>query len=72
MRGEKADPRETAYRFMVANADGGNSPRAPISVVAHVDGTFEVVDGNATAQVIMLAGWSKIPCVIVDAETAGR
>lgn len=70
MRREKPDPRETAYRFMVANVNGENLPRAPISVTAQEDGTFEVVDGNATAQVIMLAGWNTIPCVIVDSHTS--
>lgn len=60
--GEKPDPRWTALERMVAAARGELARRPPCKVVASTaDGTFYVVDGNATVQVLMLAGWTEVP-----------
>jgi hypothetical protein len=69
LAGKKADPRETAAKAMGWGIDGDprntKGPREPLSVSDNGDGTFTVVDGNATAQAAMLAGWSRIPVRVV-------
>jgi hypothetical protein len=45
----------------------GAKPRAPLTVTANADGTFEILDGNATAQVLMLAGWQSVPVSVQPA-----
>jgi ppGpp synthetase/RelA/SpoT-type nucleotidyltranferase len=68
LRGAKADPRETAARAMGWEIDGdprSRKKRDPLSVSDNGDGTFTVVDGNATAQAAMLAGWKNIPVQVV-------
>ena len=69
LAGKKADPRETAAKAMGWGIDGDprntKGPREPISVSDNGDGTFTVVDGNATAQAAMLAGWSRIPVRVI-------
>lgn len=69
LAGKKADPRETAAKAMGWGIDGDprntKGPREPLSVSDNGDGTFTVVDGNATAQAAMLAGWSRIPVRVI-------
>jgi len=59
--GKKRDPRETAYLRMLDAAVGRIAPRPPITVIAEQDGRLRIIDGNATAQVLMLAGWAQVP-----------
>lgn len=66
MRGEKADPRQNAFHFMTAAAAGTNPRRAPLRVVAGGNARFWIIDGNATAQVLMFVGWQKVPVQIED------
>ena len=63
--GEKADPRQRAFDRMVAAARGSINRRAPLKAVQKPDGAFHVLDGNATAQVLMLAGWKRAPIELV-------
>jgi len=62
--GEKQDPRQTAYERMCSARAGKLSRRAPLMVRDDLNGTFIVLDGNATVQVLMLAGWKQIPVVV--------
>lgn len=58
--GQKADPRQTAINFMVSNLSGeAIGPRSPIELADNGDGTYTILDGNATAQGLMLAGWEN-------------
>ena len=63
--GLKADPRQTAANAMGWTITGDprnvKGPRAPLDVFANADGTFTIIDGNATAQAAMLAGWNTLP-----------
>jgi hypothetical protein len=63
--GEKPDPRQRAFDHMTAAGRGVIDRRAPLRVVEKPDGTFHVLDGNATAQVLMLAGWQSAPVELV-------
>lgn len=62
---ERPDPRQRAFDHMTAAARGLTDRRAPLRVVEKADGTFHVLDGNATAQVLMLAGWQGAPVELV-------
>jgi hypothetical protein len=64
--GLKDFPLKTAYKRMVQNAHRKmpEPGRAPINVVEMPDGTFEIEDGNATTQVLMLAGWKRVPAIV--------
>lgn len=63
--GQKKDPRQYAIDAMGYSLAGDprneKGPRAPLDVFANADGTFTIIDGNATAQAAMLAGWKTIP-----------
>ena len=63
--GLKADPRQTAANAMGQSITGDTrntkGPRAPLDVFANADGTYTIIDGNATAQAAMLAGWNTLP-----------
>ena len=65
---EKPDPRQRAFDQMVAAAQGLIDRRGPLKVVEKPDGTFTILDGNATAQVLMLAGWKEAPVELVSGE----
>lgn len=58
---QKRDPRQIAFERMVAAANGLIERRAPIKAIPKPDGRFHIEDGNATAQVLMLAGWKEAP-----------
>lgn len=49
-----------AVRYMRQAATGEIPVRAPISARPLEDGRFEVVDGNSTATVAILAGWRTL------------
>jgi len=61
LSGEKDDPRQTAFNRMLDAANGLIEKRGPVEVNIQDDGKLCVVDGNATVQVLMLAGWKQIP-----------
>jgi hypothetical protein len=66
--GQKDDPRLTAFRCMTAAAKGETKRRDPITTIRATDGTFLVLDGNATVQVLMLVGWDQAPIQLVRVE----
>ena len=66
--GKKPDPRQTAFDFMSSAALGLNAKRPPLSVHAGDGDSYRIVDGNATAQVLMLVGWNEVPVEIVQVE----
>lgn len=66
LAGMKADPRETALAHMRKAATEKRGGREPIKVSKHSDGLYYVIDGNATVQVLMMAGWSRVPVSIVE------
>lgn len=66
--GGKPDPQQRAFENMLAAARGLIDRRAPIKVVEQRDGTFHIVDGNATAQVLMLADWKEAPVELVSGD----
>ncbi len=65
LRGEKADPRQTAFNFMKAAALGQSAKRPPLKVWLEDENFHRIEDGNATAQVLMLVGWNEVPVEIV-------
>ena len=62
LAGEKNDPRENAFEFMKKAASNKIDKRAPIEVTSN----FHIIDGNATAQVLMLAGWKEVAVEIIN------
>lgn len=66
LAGAKADPRLVALSHMQNAAANKGRKREPIKVSQHSDGLFYVIDGNATAQVLMTAEWTEIPVWIVS------
>lgn len=70
LAGMKDDPRANAMKGMLKAIDEGGKKRDPLDVRANSDGTFTVIDGNATSQAAMLAGWKQVPVIIHDAEGA--
>lgn len=73
LAGEKPDPRQTAANWMLKaiEKDPSAKKRAPLDVADNGDGTFTIIDGNATAQAAMLAGWTKIPVRVVNQGVVG-
>lgn len=53
----------------VAGGVAGATPRAPIDVRDNGDGTFLIIDGNATHEAAIRLGWKKLPCKILTAAT---
>ena len=66
--GQKADPRQTAFKWMTAAAKGETKRREPITATSGSDGAFLVDDGNATIQVLMFVGWAEAPVEIVHID----
>jgi RNA polymerase sigma factor (sigma-70 family) len=65
--GKKADPRQTAINRMVSNLNGETfTPREPIDLADNGDGTYTIIDGNATSQGLMLAGWQNAVGVVKE------
>lgn len=68
LSGEKKDPRQTAFDWMLLAAKGETKKRAPIRVVPCADGKYRVDDGNATVQVLMIVKWNQVPAEIHQEE----
>jgi SPP1 gp7 family putative phage head morphogenesis protein len=64
--GIKPDPRIVASNYMYRTITKGGTARAPLEVYENKAGTYTIIDGNATAQAAMLAGWKKVPVVVVE------
>ncbi|MBK6751637.1 MAG: histidine phosphatase family protein [Acidobacteria bacterium] len=70
----RLSPVERAHRFMADLVNGvpGAGKRAPIEVRSNANGTYSVVDGNATTAVAKILGWKELPVhVIEDQAPAG-
>ena len=67
--GTKGFPVANAYKFMLQSQQGRSEKggREPLTVTRNADGTFEILDGNSTAQVLMLAGWKSVPVSVQGA-----
>ena len=61
---ENATSSPNALRRFAATAAGALSRRVPLSVVRNVDGTFHVVDGNASLTAAQAAGWKSLPVIV--------
>jgi N12 class adenine-specific DNA methylase/DNA repair protein RadC len=70
--GLKKDPRQNAADWILKAMQGepGAKKRAPLDVSANPDGTYTIIDGNATAQALMLAGWKAVPVMVRPAPLA--
>jgi hypothetical protein len=67
--GLKEDPRQTAFHRMTVAARDGSVGREPLKVRPAANGSFDVIDGNATAQVLMLVGWQEVPVQRIQIES---
>jgi hypothetical protein len=61
-----------ARRRMLDAAAGEIPRRAPLLVRERGDGTFDVLDGNATYAVALAAGWPDLPVVVEAERPEGR
>jgi hypothetical protein len=61
---KKDDPRHVALRHMEQAAANRTRKRVPLNVIEDADGLLFVIDGNATAQVLMMAQWLEVPVII--------
>ena len=68
LAGQKPDPRATVLARFADAAAGTLAKRAPITVEPR-DGRYYVKDGNATVQVLMLAGRRLVPAQILQPGT---
>lgn len=64
LAGRKPDPRATVLARFADAAAGRLAKRPPITVTQR-NGRYFVQDGNATVQVLMLAGWTHVPAQIL-------
>lgn len=71
-KGLKAHPVTTAAKFMAKAIAGEAERRDPISVRDNGNGTYEVLDGNATSQAAMMAGWDDMPVLIQGQDDMSR
>lgn len=67
--GLKEDPRQTAFHRMTVAGRDRSAGREPLKVRAVANGSFDVIDGNATAQVLMLVGWQEVPVQRIQIES---
>jgi hypothetical protein len=65
LAGQKADPRQKAAQGMLSALRGEGAARKPLTVYRNADGTYTIIDGNATAQAAMLAKWDKVAVEVV-------
>jgi hypothetical protein len=56
---------KAAMSYAKAAADGLMDKRKPISVRDNGDGTFSVLDGNATLGMAQTAGWAQLPVTVL-------
>lgn len=68
------NPVERAHQFMAAlvNEVPGAKRRAPVSVRSNSNGTYSVIDGNATTAVAKILGWKELPIHIVQDEISAE
>jgi hypothetical protein len=64
--GIKADPRQTAFDFMEKAVSTSGRKRSPLEVKRLPSGGYSILDGNATAQVLMFIKWSEVPVRIIE------
>jgi len=50
-----------------AKNDAAFRPRKPLYIADNGDGTYRVLDGNATTQAAKFVGWTQVPAIIADA-----
>lgn len=63
---------EKGHKIILWTMRSGEAERRdPISVRDNGDGTYEVLDGNATSQAAMMAMWDEIPVLIQGQESGG-
>jgi hypothetical protein len=55
-----------AYWIKTAQAEGLRPKRGPLLVHQTSATRFDIVDGNATAQVLMLVGWVVVPVIVTS------
>ncbi len=67
LAGLKSDPRQNAVTGLTNAFQGLGNKRKPLDVTRNADGTFTILDGNATAQALMLAGWKAVPVIFKTA-----
>jgi hypothetical protein len=63
--GQKQDSRLVAFNRMIEASKGKIAKRGPL-LVREVASRYELLDGNATGQLLMMAGWKKAPVTIID------
>ncbi len=63
---ENAKGAANAEKFMKQAAEGKTPKRDPIQVTPNPDGTYRVLDGNATTTTAKAQGWKDLPVRIVD------
>lgn len=68
------NPVERAHQFMaaLANKIPGAGRRDPLRVRSNSDGTYSVIDGNATTAVAKILGWKELPVHIVQGEISAE
>ena len=57
---------DRAELLMEQAAKGERPRRQPISVRAQSDGTYAILDGNATYAVALRSGWHALPAIVVS------
>lgn len=63
---------DRAYDNMskLAKNEEGAGKRAPLEVLDNGDGTYSVIDGNATLAVARNQGWKELPVAIHPADVS--
>ena len=66
--GERDHPVYRAYGYFrrAVEGDADVKPRAPITVRDNGDGTFTVIDGQATTSAAKILGWKVLPVQITE------
>lgn len=64
----KPDPVDKAISHIqgLALSKSGEKKREPLTVTFNADGTYCVIDGNATVEAAKRLGWKKLPVKIVE------
>lgn len=63
---------QNALRYMAEAAEGRGSVRAAVAVASNGDGTFTVVDGNATTHALARLGIPRVRVCVVGENTGSR
>ena len=63
LKGLKKDPRQNAFELMKKASLGEIDKREPLKIT----NDFHIIDGNATAQVLMLLSWKgEVPVEVIE------